>query len=83
MPKYTVPPETNEDYQSVLTELIEFERRVLVGLVNGDSIKSLASTLCVTTELVAQARNALLAKLSAKSTADLVRIGLVSRVRWP
>ena len=58
------------------------ERRVLAGLVNGESSKSLASFYGVALEAVKQTRQALMEKLSARTTADLVRIGIVSKVRW-
>ena len=62
--------------------LTDLEYNVLVGLTNGESVASLATLLSITSGSALEAKEALLEKLSARTTADLVRIGLVARVRW-
>lgn len=64
-----------------VAKLTELERRILAGLVDGASVKSLASVLSITPGAAQEARDALMAKLSAQTTADLVRIGLIAKVR--
>ena len=66
-----------------LANLTDLEYYVLAGFANGESVSSLATLLGISPDSALEARDALMEKLSAKSTADLVRIGLVARVRWP
>lgn len=61
--------------------LTDLEYNVLVGLTNGESVASLAILLSITSDSVLEAKEALMEKLSARTAADLVRIGLVARVR--
>lgn len=65
----------------LLVGLTDLECKVLAGLVRGESLKSLSVALSISPERVLEARDVLLEKLCAETTADLVRIGLVARVR--
>lgn len=76
----------SDDGESVshdVAHLTELERKILSGIANGESITSLASLLSLPQNSVAQAKAALMEKLAAKTTADVVRIGLTARVDWP
>ena len=59
----------------------DLECKVLAGLVRGESLKSLSVALSISPEPVLETKDALMEKLCAETTADLVRIGLVARVR--
>jgi FixJ family two-component response regulator len=65
----------------LLVGLTGLEYKVLEGLVRGESVKSLPVALSVSPERVLEARDALMEKLCAETTADLVRIGIVARAR--
>ena len=65
----------------LLVGLTDVECKVLAGLVRGESLKSLSVALSISPEPVLETKNALMEKLCAETTADLVRIGLVARVR--
>ena len=67
----------------LVANLTELERKVLARIVQGESIESLSSELSITPDTALQARDTLMVKLSARTTADLVREGLLARVRWP
>lgn len=67
----------------LVANLTEIERKVLARIVQGESIKSLSRELSITPDAALQARDSLMVKLSARTTADLVRVGLLARVRWP
>ena len=65
----------------LLVGLTDVECKVLAGLVRGESLKSLSVALYISPEPVLETKDALMEKLCAETTADLVRIGLVARVR--
>ena len=65
----------------MVANLSEIERKVLARIVEGESIKSLSRALSITSDAALKARDGLMEKLSARTTADLVRIGLLARVR--
>jgi two-component system, LuxR family, response regulator FixJ len=59
------------------------EAQILAGLVNGCSLTSIAASLSIDADEVEKAKRVLMDKLSARNTADAVRIGLYANVSWP
>ena len=59
------------------------EKQILAGLANGRSIRSIASSLSIAAHEADQARHMLMEKLSARTTADAVRIGIYASLPWP
>jgi FixJ family two-component response regulator len=67
----------------VVSKLTQEERLILGGLVNGLTIGDIATGLSIPYIQVERAKAVLMDKLSAKTTADAVRIGIYANVRWP
>jgi FixJ family two-component response regulator len=65
-----------------VASLTDQEKRVLDGLVSGRSIASIAAFLSISTPEAAAAREVLMKKLGARTTADAVRIGIYVSVQW-
>uniref|UniRef100_UPI00140C4FE0 LuxR C-terminal-related transcriptional regulator n=1 Tax=Altererythrobacter segetis TaxID=1104773 RepID=UPI00140C4FE0 len=63
---------------SLIADLTVVERQILCALVQGRSIKSIATMLSLPLQSVVSDRDALLEKLSARTVADAVRIGLLA-----
>lgn len=72
--------DSDESVSHEVAELDEIERKILGGIVNGESVNSLASQLSLPAASVQQFKVVLMEKLSAQTTADIVRIGLIARV---
>ena len=59
------------------------EKQIIACLVSGHSITSIAASLSIDPHSAEHAKQSLMKKLSAGSTADVVRIGIYARVSWP
>ena len=59
------------------------EKQILAGLVNGRSIRSIAASLSIAAHEADHAGHTLMEKLSARTTADAVRIGIYASLPWP
>ena len=69
--------------QKLVRELNQRELQVLAGLVDGFSTTSIAASLSISPQEAARTTNVLMEKLSAKTTADAVRVGLYASVQRP
>jgi len=67
----------------LIASLRDEERQIVAGLVNGRSIASIAADLSIAPAEAEHAIQVLMEKLSAKTTADVVRIGLYASVSLP
>uniref|UniRef100_UPI00140C8AB5 LuxR C-terminal-related transcriptional regulator n=1 Tax=Altererythrobacter segetis TaxID=1104773 RepID=UPI00140C8AB5 len=69
------------DPLSLIAALTATERQILSALVQGRSIKSIAMMLSLPLDETESARDVLMEKLSARTVADAVRIGLLARIQ--
>ena len=69
------------DPLSLVATLTATERQILSALVQGRSIKSIATMVSLPLHTAESARGALLERLSARTVADAVMIALLARIR--
>ena len=72
-----------EEALRLVARLSPLENQILGGLVDGYSVRSIATILFLAPSEVEQAKANLMQTLSAGSTADVVRIGIYTGARWP
>ena len=75
--------ENREEALRLIAHLSRQENQILAGLTNGRSITSIAAALSIALHEAEHARHVLMEKLSARTTADAVRIGIYANVPWP
>lgn len=68
--------QTIEAARAAVARLSPIEAGILDGIVEGNSSAGIAGKLLLSVEDVNEARDAMMAKLGANATADLVRIGI-------
>ena len=59
------------------------ENQILAGLVGGQSMGSIAASLSIPLHEATHAKQVLMEKLSARTTADVVRIGIYASASCP
>lgn len=74
------PNEESSRAKAAISRLAPIEQVILLGLVNGESSKSLAEVLGMPLGAVDARKRAAMTKLDAASTADAVRIALVAGI---
>ena len=70
------PSEHHEQVLDLIARLTRRENQILERLVGGQSMSSISASLSLSLEETTQAKQELMDKLSARTTADLVRIGI-------
>jgi FixJ family two-component response regulator len=75
--------ENRKEALRMVAGLSRQEKQILAGLANGRTITSIAAALSIAPQEAEHARNVLMEKLSARTTADAVRIGIYANVSWP
>jgi FixJ family two-component response regulator len=75
--------DSRQEALRLVASLGDKEKQILIGLVQGLPITSIAASLFISAQQAEQATQALMEKLSARSTADLVRIGIYARLPTP
>ena len=65
-----------EEAQQLVARLSGLEKEVLAALIDGHSVKSIATALSLAPSEVVRAKESLMRRLSALRNADAVRIGI-------
>ena len=74
-----------EEAQQLIARLSGLEKEVLAALIDGHSVKSIATALSLAPSEVVRAKGSLMRRLSALRNADAVRIGIyggIGRHPW-
>ena len=72
-----------EEAQQLIARLSGLEKEVLAALVDGHSVKSIATALSLAPSEVVRAKGSLMRRLSALRNADAVRIGIYGGIGSP
>jgi FixJ family two-component response regulator len=72
-----------EEAQQLIARLSGLEKEVLAALIDGHSVKSIATALSLAPSEVVRAKGSLMRRLSALRNADAVRIGIYGGIGRP
>jgi two-component system, LuxR family, response regulator FixJ len=75
--------ENRKEALRLVARLSRQEKQILAGLANGRTTTSIAAALSIVPQEAEHARSVLMEKLSARTTADAVRIAIYANVSWP
>jgi FixJ family two-component response regulator len=75
--------DTAREAVRLIATLNRQEKQIIAFIVSGHSITSIAASLSIDPHFAEHAKQLIMKKLSARSTADVVRIGIYAGVSSP